>query len=348
MNQFKYNTQSRQREKTAHPVLMICQKLKKLAETPNLVMLDSKLDSQKLNTRIKTLLFSADQFLFEFYKKHPQTKKTSLFKQQLQEQKKVSFFYGHLSKKQILKLIHAARQHRGNFAKNFLSLLEKRLDVVLFRSGFVSTIHQAQQIISHKKIMVNNQVITISSYSVVPGDIISILPSYSRHLAINRITQLKTQYTQGNNVSIVFPENVSHLKKVAVDKEIWQNTAQKFIEMLLEKIGIQKKKSFSLSSQAIIKDTNNFELSRTYRTQFIQLLSQLPLMETSHRLLVLSLKKYLYTQASREKVLTGLRLHGAKPLHLEISYKVFKIIFLYSPQRVYFPFLVDIDTLKKM
>ena len=64
----------------------------------------------------------------------------------------------------------------GKLNDNFLFLLEARLDVVLFRASFFSSIRSARQWISHNKILVNNNIINTASYKLKPGDIISITP----------------------------------------------------------------------------------------------------------------------------------------------------------------------------
>jgi ribosomal protein S4 len=120
------------------------------------------------------LLFSIDQFLFEFAKKQPQRRKSSEFQQQLKEKKKLTLFYGHLSKKQLKNLLSQSKTYPGSFSRNFFSILESRLDILLSRTGLVKNILTARQFISHKKIMVNNQILNIASSQVNPGDIIAI------------------------------------------------------------------------------------------------------------------------------------------------------------------------------
>ena len=145
------------------------------------------LNSSKLNVNISkdlslyfsiiqkpiNLLFSIDQFIFEFSKKTYQQRKTGEFFQQLKERKKLSIFYGHITRKQLINLFNKVKKTRGYYSKNILSLLESRLDVVIYRSGFAKTIAEAQQLIKHKKIKVNHKFVTIPSFFINPGDVIS-------------------------------------------------------------------------------------------------------------------------------------------------------------------------------
>ena len=68
------------------------------------------------------LLFSIDQFVFEFSKTTYQQKKNGDFFQQLKERKKLSLFYGHLTRKQIVNLFKKAEKIKGYFSRNLFSL----------------------------------------------------------------------------------------------------------------------------------------------------------------------------------------------------------------------------------
>jgi small subunit ribosomal protein S4 len=63
---------------------------------------------------------------------------------------------------------------KGNTGENLLSLLEKRLDNVVYRMGFGSTRAEARQLVSHKALKVNGKVVNIASYQVQPGDEVEI------------------------------------------------------------------------------------------------------------------------------------------------------------------------------
>ena len=139
------------------------------------------------------LLFSLDQFLFEFSKKTYQQKKTGEFLQQLKERKKLSFFYGHLSQKTLTELFRKATQSKGFFSKNLLCLLERRLDVVVFRSGFAQTIAEARQRITHKKVLVNGKPLTFPTYQVEPGDVLSMAPTTKTKINGHLLEHLKTK-----------------------------------------------------------------------------------------------------------------------------------------------------------
>ena len=67
-----------------------------------------------------------------------------------------------------------ATRLKGNTGENLLSLLEGRLDNVIYRMGFGATRAEARQIVSHKAVMVNGRVVNIASYQVSPNDVISI------------------------------------------------------------------------------------------------------------------------------------------------------------------------------
>ena len=92
---------------------------------------------------------------------------------QLREKQKVRRIYGVLEK-QFRNYYKKASKSKGNTGENLLSLLEKRLDNVVYRMGFGSTRAEARQLVSHKALKVNGKVVNIASYQVQPGDEVEI------------------------------------------------------------------------------------------------------------------------------------------------------------------------------
>lgn len=92
---------------------------------------------------------------------------------QLREKQKIRRFYGVLEKQFSLYYKHAAKQ-KGATGENLMSLLERRLDNVVYRMGFASTRAEARQLVSHKAILVNGKSTNIASYLVSVGDVVSI------------------------------------------------------------------------------------------------------------------------------------------------------------------------------
>ena len=99
--------------------------------------------------------------------------KLSDYALQLREKQKVKRLYGILEK-QFRNYYKKAASSKGNTGGNLLSLLEKRLDNVVYRMGFGVTRAEARQIVSHKSINVNGEVVNIPSYNVKPDDEISV------------------------------------------------------------------------------------------------------------------------------------------------------------------------------
>lgn len=92
---------------------------------------------------------------------------------QLREKQKVRRIYGVLEK-QFRNYYKKAASKKGSTGENLLQMLETRLDNVVYRCGFGSTRSEARQLISHKAILVNDQIVNIASYAVRPDDKISI------------------------------------------------------------------------------------------------------------------------------------------------------------------------------
>ncbi len=94
---------------------------------------------------------------------------------QLDEKQKAKYTYG-LLERQFRNLYKTATARKGVTGEVFLQLLESRLDNVVYRMGFARTRRQARQLVSHRHIVVNGQIVNIPSFSVSPGDVITIRP----------------------------------------------------------------------------------------------------------------------------------------------------------------------------
>ncbi len=100
-------------------------------------------------------------------------KKQSEYAVQLMEKQKVKYMYGMLEK-QFENLFHKAASLPGITGDNLLSLLEARLDNTVYRLGIASTRRAARQLVGHKHITVNGEVVNIPSYHLRPGDIVAV------------------------------------------------------------------------------------------------------------------------------------------------------------------------------
>lgn len=104
-------------------------------------------------------------------------KRNKFFQKRLFEKQKLKYFYGCLSEYKLKNLFKKLKKknNKTNLFKNFILLLEKRLDINLVRLKYVKTIFQAKQLINHNKIIINNQIVNKSNYLLKKGDIINIL-----------------------------------------------------------------------------------------------------------------------------------------------------------------------------
>ena len=100
-------------------------------------------------------------------------KKVSEYGTQLQEKQKAKYTYGVLEK-QFYNLFEKASRKKGVTGEVLLQLLEARLDNVVYRLGIAPTRSAARQLVSHRHITVNGDMVNIPSYSVRPGEIVGI------------------------------------------------------------------------------------------------------------------------------------------------------------------------------
>jgi small subunit ribosomal protein S4 len=104
--------------------------------------------------------------------KKKRTKQTEYGKQLIEKQK-LKFAYG-VSERQIRNIFEKAKTMPGITGDSMLSLLERRLDNVVFRLGLASSRAQARQMVGHGHFHVNGRVVNIPSYSVRGGDVVAV------------------------------------------------------------------------------------------------------------------------------------------------------------------------------
>lgn len=100
-------------------------------------------------------------------------RKQSEYATQLAEKQKAKYIYG-LLERQFSKLFDTATRKKGVTGEVLLQLLESRLDNTVYRLGIAPTRRAARQLVGHKHILVNGDVVNISSYSLKPGDLVSV------------------------------------------------------------------------------------------------------------------------------------------------------------------------------
>ena len=100
-------------------------------------------------------------------------RKQSEYATQLYEKQKAKYIYG-LLERQFAKLFSEASRKKGVTGETLLQLLESRLDNTVYRLGIAPTRRAARQLVLHKHISVNGDIVNISSYTVRPGDVIGV------------------------------------------------------------------------------------------------------------------------------------------------------------------------------
>ncbi len=118
--------------------------------------------------------------------------RTSDYGLQLREKQKVKRMYGVLER-QFRRYFEEADRRRGNTGANLLSLLESRLDNVVYRMGFGSTRAEARQLVSHKAVTVNGQSVNIPSYMVKAGDALAVREKSKKQNRVVEALQLAQQ-----------------------------------------------------------------------------------------------------------------------------------------------------------
>ncbi len=120
---------------------------------------------------------------------------------QLREKQKVRRTYGVLEK-QFRGYYKEAARIKGATGENLLQLLESRLDNVVYRMGFGSTRAESRQLVTHKAILVNGEVVNIPSYRIKEGDVVAVRGKAKEQLRIKAALELAGQRSPVEWISV--------------------------------------------------------------------------------------------------------------------------------------------------
>jgi len=139
--------------------------------------------------------------------------RTSDYGVQLREKQKVKRMYGVLER-QFRRYFAEAERRKGNTGSTLLALLESRLDNVVYRMGFGSTRAEARQLVSHKAITVNGQVVNIPSFMVKAGDVVAVREKSKNQLRVQDALKLAQSIGQCEWVQVDATKMEGVFKKV--------------------------------------------------------------------------------------------------------------------------------------
>lgn len=101
-------------------------------------------------------------------------RKPSDYGLQLMAKQKLKGYYGNITEKQFRRYYTEATKRKGDTSENLISILERRLDAVVYRMKFVPTVFSARQFVNHGHVRVNGKRVNIPSYMVKDGDVVSV------------------------------------------------------------------------------------------------------------------------------------------------------------------------------
>tara|TARA_B100001123_G_scaffold358995_1_gene414202 strand:+ start:43 stop:660 length:618 start_codon:yes stop_codon:yes gene_type:complete len=134
----------------------------------------------KVDRRLKTNLWGRPKSPFNTRNyppgQHGKTKrgKTSDYGTQLEAKQKLKFYYGNMNERQFRNVYRKSIKKKGNTSENLIGFLERRLDTVIYRAKFASTVFSARQLINHGHIKINGKKVNIPSYLVTEKDTIEV------------------------------------------------------------------------------------------------------------------------------------------------------------------------------
>ena len=147
---------------------------------------------------------------------------------QLREKQKIRRIYGVLER-QFRRYFAEADRRKGSTGELLLQLLESRLDNVVYRMGFASTRAEARQLVSHKALMVNGQVVNIPSFQVKAGDVVAVREKAKKQVRIQEAMNLATQIGLPSWVSVNATKLEGTFKNVPDRAELYSDINEQLV-----------------------------------------------------------------------------------------------------------------------
>jgi len=161
-------------------------------------------------------------------------KKVSEYGMQLTEKQKVKFVYG-VGERQFRKYFEMASSKKGITGENLLTILESRLDNVVFRMGFAKTRAQARQYVNHGQFTVNGKKVDIASYLVKAGDVVAVKENKTDNKTIKENIELSAGRAMAPWVQVDGKNMSGKVVKLASREDIDFEVAEHLIVELYSK-----------------------------------------------------------------------------------------------------------------
>ena len=151
---------------------------------------------------------------------------------QLREKQKIKRSYGMLEK-QFKILFGKANRMKGVTGDNLISLLERRLDNVVYRMGFASSRMQARQLVQHNHITVDGKAVNISSYSIRENSIVGVKEDFKSNIVLEDSIKLsKATGSQPEWVEVDYEQKLGKIIRLPLRSDVTgQFNVQQVVEL---------------------------------------------------------------------------------------------------------------------
>ena len=153
---------------------------------------------------------------------------------QLREKQKVRRMYG-IMEGQFRGYYQEASRRKGATGEALLQILERRLDNVVYRSGFAATRAEARQMVSHKSLLVNGKSVNVPSYQVAAGDVIVVREKSKQQLRIKNALEISKQREQADWIEVDETKLEATFKRVPERTDLSSDIREQLIVELYSK-----------------------------------------------------------------------------------------------------------------
>ena len=256
------------------------------------------------------------------------SRKQSDFSKKLQQMKKLAYFYGIRSLNKSFAFVKTVQLDKK---KSIILNFESRLDIILVRIYFFSTLFTARQYITHNKIFVNSNVCSNPGFFVRSGDFISIAPT-ELFAVKNQIRQsLRLSFSQSNNYQ---------LKNKPGGSSWFRRFDASARELEIDGGYLKESASFKDRQGALAQVPKEGSVLSHLASEPI---ACKPVPGASATSLQPFLRRALYSNLGVSQ--RSCPSSNLAPQNLEVNYKTMSAVLLYEPTLVNFPYKVDLDLL---
>lgn len=283
------------------------------------------------------VLASMDTWTSDIIRRSPSSRESTTGRI-FEHMRRLRIMYGGLQYKDLLHISKLAHATKGLWSYNIIALLERRLDIVLWRAFWSKSPKQSRSIIKKGHILVNGKTCRKSSYILSPGDLVS-MQTGVQHFYQQRLLDTWSRDSKARVDKKYIDVSISDKNISVVDiitQALNHGSLVNTIKSEQCSLGFVKYSTPTLSGN---KSNTNTQLPTLNVLKSIYKFS-------NNEKLITQIWSNVYNEINLNRVTENNSIYAYIPLNIEMNYKTISLIYLYTPQRVIWTSLIDMELLQ--